>query len=297
MELFLDIETIPSQSPEVRAEIEAKHAVSDVLLEIRPAANLTDPAKIAADILKRTDKAKADLAAAKVAGTAAAEAEWRDTSLNGGKGHVFSVAWAWDDKPVQSFNMAWPTIINDDNMNDQDEIDAIAHQLVLASEATMLGDFFAAINRFEEPKAASEIWSMADGERISELLKKPVIVPRVIAHHAQFDIRFLWQRGVVHGIRPPWWWPIEAKPWDRDRLFDTMTAWAGIGNRVGLDKLCRLLGIDGKDGIDGSKVWDAVRDGRSSDVVDYNRDDVERLRACFRRLTFVPPAAKAAEAA
>ena len=62
--------------------------------------------------------------------------------------------------------------------------------------------------------------------------------------------------------------------------------WAGVGNRVSLDKLCKALGLPGKGEIDGSKVWDYVRDGRIAEVADYCADDVRKVWAVYRRMTF-----------
>jgi hypothetical protein len=105
-----------------------------------------------------------------------------------------------------------------------------------------------------------------------------------------FDLRFLFQRSVMLGIKPPLVFPFKAKPWD-DIVFDTMTAWAGVGNRFSLSKLCKVFGLDAKgteigDEIDGSKVWDFVKGGRIDDVAKYCGGDVERTRAIHKRLTF-----------
>lgn len=63
--LYLDIETIPSQDPELIAEIQAKHVVPDLdLSAIVPDGRLTDPDKINAEIRKKQDKAIADHEAA-----------------------------------------------------------------------------------------------------------------------------------------------------------------------------------------------------------------------------------------
>ena len=115
---------------------------------------------------------------------------------------------------------------------------------------------------------------------------------RALAGHnvLDFDLRFLFQRAVMLGIRPPACIPFDAKPWDKT-VFDTMTAWAGARNRVSQDKLCRAFGIAGKgaeigEEIDGSMVWDFVKAGRIADVAKYCAGDVERVRAIHRRLTF-----------
>lgn len=111
---------------------------------------------------------------------------------------------------------------------------------------------------------------------------------RFVGHNVtSFDLRFLRQRSVVNGIKPPSFIPFDAKPWETEKVFDTMTAWCGVGQRIKLDTLCKVLGIPGKpDGLDGSRVWDFIRDGRIAEVADYCKGDVERTRACFKRLTF-----------
>lgn len=112
----------------------------------------------------------------------------------------------------------------------------------------------------------------------------------VIGHNVSaFDLRFLMQRFIVNGIRPPV--VIEraaqAKPWESDKVFDTMVQWAGAGNRVSLDKLCLALSIPSPKGdLDGSKVWEYVKAGRISEVADYCSRDVEAVRSVYRRMSF-----------
>ena len=38
----------------------------------------------------------------------------------------------------------------------------------------------------------------------------------------------------------------QAKPWELEKVYDTMIQWAGVGKTVSLDKLCRALGLPGK---------------------------------------------------
>lgn len=112
----------------------------------------------------------------------------------------------------------------------------------------------------------------------------------IVGHNcANFDIRFMAQRAIVHGIRPH---PViaraaRAKPWEDQILFDTMVQWAGVGGKISLDKLCRALGVPSPKGeIDGSKVWDYVKAGRIAEVAEYCKRDVEATRAVHRRMTF-----------
>lgn len=110
---------------------------------------------------------------------------------------------------------------------------------------------------------------------------------RVVGHNvAAFDLRFIRQRSMVHGIRLPASLPFDAKPWDGDAVFDTMVQWAGVGKTISMDKLCLAFGIPGKGDMSGADVWPMVQAGRFDDVAAYCRGDVERTREIYRRMTF-----------
>ena len=115
--------------------------------------------------------------------------------------------------------------------------------------------------------------------------------PKFIGHNiVSFDLRFLFQRSVMNNVKPPMMIPFSAKPWD-ESIFDTMTTWAGHGNRVSLDKLCKIFNIPLKgseigEEIDGSKVWDFYQAGRIADIARYCEGDVERTRQAYKRMTF-----------
>jgi hypothetical protein len=112
----------------------------------------------------------------------------------------------------------------------------------------------------------------------------------VIGHNvSSFDLRFLTQRFIVNGIRPPFVIAraAQAKPWEVDRVFDTMVQWAGVGGRISLDRLCLALSLPSPKGeIDGSKVWQYVQDGKHDEVARYCERDVETARLVHRRMTF-----------
>jgi predicted PolB exonuclease-like 3'-5' exonuclease len=105
-----------------------------------------------------------------------------------------------------------------------------------------------------------------------------------------FDLRFIWQRSIIHQIRPS-----REIPFARYRnypVFDTMHEWSrwGRGN-VSLDFLARTLGIPSpKECLDGSKVYPYYRAGKFSDICDYCKCDVDTVRKVYRRLTFAQPA-------
>lgn len=117
----------------------------------------------------------------------------------------------------------------------------------------------------------------------------------VVGHNVSaFDLRFLVQRFIVNNILPPTVLArsAQAKPWETDKVFDTMVQWAGVGNRVSLEKLCLALGIKSpKTELDGSKVWEYVQAGRIAEVATYCKGDVEQMREVFKRMTFAAVAA------
>lgn len=145
-----------------------------------------------------------------------------------------------------------------------------------------------AINN-EEPQAVWFDYRHPDFERhtlenfFAEI--KDMQFSKIIGHNIiDFDLRFIWQRSVILKIKPPPL-PFFAKPWD-EKVFDTMTNWAGLKNRIGLDKLCDVFGLEKKGDIDGSKVWDAVKAGEIEKLETYCKADVERTRGAYNRMTF-----------
>jgi hypothetical protein len=178
---------------------------------------------------------------------ASATAEYRQTSLDGAFGQIAVIGYAIGD----------------------DDPRALWQPAYAESEKWLLGCLYQALSEAQRNGAAG-----------CQL--------RIVGHNvANFDLRFILQRSIVNGIRPPTFMPFNAKPWEQDKVFDTMTAWAGVGGKVKLDKLCKALGLPGKpNNIDGSKVWDFVEAGQIADVADYCIDDVIQTRECFKRMTF-----------
>jgi len=118
-----------------------------------------------------------------------------------------------------------------------------------------------------------------------ETLKMP---PLWIGHNiCGFDLRYLWKRFIVNGIRPNIKIPYDAKPWSSD-VYDTMFEWAGTGNdKKSMDFVCKALGLEGKTGMDGSMVYDAWLDGKYNEIAEYCEDDVEKTRQIYKRLNFL----------
>lgn len=116
----------------------------------------------------------------------------------------------------------------------------------------------------------------------------------IVGHNVSaFDLRFLVQRSIIRGIRPH---PVieraaMAKPWDLDKVYDTMMQWGGLKAGGSLDKLCKALSIPSPKGdITGATVWDAIKAGRIEEVAAYCKRDVEAVRAIHARMTYRVPA-------
>lgn len=109
--------------------------------------------------------------------------------------------------------------------------------------------------------------------------------PFFVAHNANFDLGFLWRRCIVNGVVLPFKLPSPAARAGKD-FGCTMLAWAGFGNRVSLDALCRALDVPSpKDGgIDGAGVYDAWLAGRHAEIAEYNLRDVLATKAVWQRL-------------
>tara|TARA_R110000868_G_scaffold352878_2_gene614128 strand:+ start:404 stop:1090 length:687 start_codon:yes stop_codon:yes gene_type:complete len=176
---------------------------------------------------------------------AVATEQWLKTSFDGGVGQIVCVSWAFDQGDTRALQVA---------------------DLSPQSEAALLEVWFSDL---------SKAFKGTSGTR-----------PCLVGHnHVSFDIPFVWKRAIVLGIKPPFWFPRDPKPWS-DTTFDTMTAWAGARDRISLDRLCKLLSIPGKDGMTGADVWPMVQAGRLDEVAEYCRADVERVRSIWRRINF-----------
>jgi hypothetical protein len=232
MNIYFDIETIPSQSfaaiELIKADIEKQK------IAVKAPSNYKDQEKIDAYIKAEVEKLDAEF-----------DATYRKTSFDGGLGQICCISWAIDDRPPVS--------------------------LYETSETSIVFDFYQALMEEYNPSSQTR--------------------PKFIGHNiVNFDLRFLFQRSVMNNVKPPMMIPFSAKPWD-ESIFDTMTAWAGHGNRVSLDKLCKIFNIPLKgseigEEIDGSKVWDFYQAGRIEDIARYCEGDVDRTRQAYKRMTF-----------
>jgi len=173
---------------------------------------------------------------------------WRKTGLDGSQGEIICISWATEDNK--------PKVVKRD---------------LGESEEVLLAEFF-----FELAK------DLVDQN--SDYL----IQPRWIGHNiCDFDLRFIWHRCVVNNVKPRIHIPYDAKPWS-NKVFDTLYEWKG-NNKAGgsLNKVCKILGILEKGDIDGSKVWDYVKEGKVDEVAEYCKDDVRRVQDLYKRMKFL----------
>ncbi len=101
-----------------------------------------------------------------------------------------------------------------------------------------------------------------------------------------FDLPVLHYRALLHGIPAPRYWDTGGDDrefkWNNylsrfhERHTDLMDVLSGYQPRAAspLDDIARMLGLPGKLGLHGSKVWDAFRAGRLADIRAYCETDV-----------------------
>jgi hypothetical protein len=133
---------------------------------------------------------------------------------------------------------------------------------------------------FDETEMLKDFYSYFD-----DACKYWHLTPTFVGHNLiEFDLKFLFQRSVVLGVKPSQYIPFHAKPWD-DNVYDTMQKW-GAQRGGSLDKITKACGLGGKGDMDGSMVWNAVKDGRILEVAEYCKKDVELTRELYKRMTF-----------
>ncbi len=115
------------------------------------------------------------------------------------------------------------------------------------------------------------------------------VAPIVIGHNVcDFDLKFMWQRSIINGIKPSVLLPWNEKPWG-EHIRDTMILWNNNKDkRISLHKLCIVLGVpspknkNGMTGADVAKLW-KLRDYNK--ISEYGKDDVESMRLCYRKMS------------
>ncbi len=117
-----------------------------------------------------------------------------------------------------------------------------------------------------------------------------------VGHNAlDFDLRFLWQRSIVLGVKPSWQDIDSRAPrylsfarYRSSPVFDIMHEWVKWGrDNIGLEHIALALGISSpKEGIDGSQVAAFYEAGKIEEICEYCKRDVETTRAIYKKMTF-----------
>lgn len=183
---------------------------------------------------------------------------FQKTALNGLYGEICSLSWAIAGREIQS-------LTRDPGM----------------SEADMLKKFWAGVQ-----------FQMDEYLRDAGLNRRYEERLRWVGHNViDFDLRFLKQRSLVNGVKPPVLIPADARH-PSDQVFDTMKEWAGWRGYVKLDELVKAFRIEPPSwaesvlDTDGSQVWELYRTQQYDRIALYNRYDVWKTREVYRRMTF-----------
>ncbi|MDP1636445.1 MAG: 3'-5' exonuclease [Gallionellaceae bacterium] len=146
------------------------------------------------------------------------------------------------------------------------------------------------------------VWSLSEpnigeGEiiqRFYEGIEK--FTPQIVSWNGGgFDLPVLHYRGLIHGVAAPRYWDMgeddrEFK-WNnyisryQSRHLDLMDLLALYQPRANapLDDMAKLMGLPGKLGMDGSKVWDAFQNGEIDGIRNYCETDVANTYLVYLR--------------
>ena len=130
---------------------------------------------------------------------------------------------------------------------------------------------------------------IAWGSELSSVVESTLLDPHQwdtratwIGHNVQdFDIRFVWQRSRINGVKLPFRLPMDRYP-RGPYLFDTMKEWSGWGKYVKQTDLELAFGLTRTDPLARGGADVAAAD--ADDVVAHCREDVRLLREIYRRM-------------
>ena len=247
MNVYIDIETLPSADRQFYLD-DAKEnfKAPSSLTKGQAGADLG----ITGDKLKYTSaddiKAKWEKEMASAKSEEVGDAAWRKTALDGTHGRTLSVGWS---------------------LGDGVEVTYCDYQN--RSEGDLLQDTF---DRIDQDMCARNPGAKG----------RP---PFFVGHNVVFDLKFLFRRSVILGIKPPFALPFNGR--HNSDFYCTSKAWCEFKEYISLDNLCQALGVQGKDGFDGSMVCDAFLNNEHDKIKEYNADDVKRVIGIYKRLNFL----------
>ncbi|EKE18583.1 MAG: hypothetical protein ACD_9C00291G0014 [uncultured bacterium] len=142
-----------------------------------------------------------------------------------------------------------------------------------------------------EKETLQQFWHLVDA--ISSAPRNPQYPDYgvlFVGHNVMdFDLKFIYQRSIVLGVKPTM--DISFVRYRNYPIFDTMKEWVKWSNTtIGLEHLAIALDIPSpKDGIDGSQVAEFFRNGKTNEILEYCKRDVETTRAVYRKMVFEKP--------
>lgn len=109
-----------------------------------------------------------------------------------------------------------------------------------------------------------------------------------IGHNVMdFDLKFIYKRSVIQNVRPSR--ELSFARYRNNPIFDTMHEWEKwSGKGTGLHRLSLAMGFASpkEEGIDGSQVYDYFLAGKTDEIIEYCKRDVEATRKVYNRITF-----------
>ena len=102
-----------------------------------------------------------------------------------------------------------------------------------------------------------------------------------VGHNVYFDLGFLYHKSIKLNSGLKIYLP-RAK--DRNLIIDTNKEWnlGQYGKYTKLSDIAAFLGIEQKDEINGSQVWDAYKNGKHEQIIQHCESDVEVVREIYK---------------
>jgi 3'-5' exonuclease len=147
-----------------------------------------------------------------------------------------------------------------------------------------------------------KVWSLGEaGEDEGSLIQRffdgiDRYTPQLVSWNGgAFDLPVLHYRGLIHGVQCARYWEMGED--DRDfkwnnyisryhlrhlDLMDLLAMYTGRANAP-LDDMAKLIGFPGKQGLDGSQVWDACQQGKLGEIRNYCETDVVNTYLVYLR--------------
>ena len=151
-----------------------------------------------------------------------------------------------------------------------------------------------------------KVWSLGDPESPeAELLQRffdgiDRFTPTLVSWNGSgFDLPVIHYRSLLHGIAAPRYWDSGTDnrefKWNNylsrfhERHTDVMDVLAGYQPRAvaRLDEIATMLGLPGKMGMDGSKVWDNFQNGDIVGIRNYCETDVLNTYLVYQRFELI----------